>query len=54
MIQIFIVSYLMISLAATLLLWTVLRAESRSFGFESLGNDLFFESKMDSINFYFS
>jgi hypothetical protein len=56
MVQIFVVAYLVISLPAALLLWSVLaaakRADDKSSEYASLENDQFFESKSELINFY--
>ena len=58
MVQIIVVAYLVISLPAAFLLWTVLsaakRADNKIAESESLGDDRFFESKTKSIKFYSS
>ena len=58
MVEIIVVAYLVLSLLATLLLWTVLMAskrlddESQSMKSESLGQNRFFDSTTEPINFH--
>jgi hypothetical protein len=60
MIGIFVVAYLVLSLPATLLLWTVLMAskrlddESQSMKSESSGRNQVFASNTETINFHSS
>jgi len=60
MVEIFVMTYLVIGLLAALLFWAVLMVskrldnESQSMNSESPGDNQFFESKTESINFYSS
>ncbi len=57
MVEILVVAYLVLSLLATLLIWTALIAskrlddESQSMKYESLGHNRFFDSKTEPIIF---
>ena len=58
MVEILVVAYLVLSLLATLLIWTVLIAskrlddESQSMKYESLRSKRFFDSKTEPISFH--
>lgn len=58
MVQTLVIAYLVLSLPAVLLLWTVLvaakRRANKGLESETSGNDRFFESKSKSINSYSS
>ena len=58
MIQILLAAYLVISIPAAFLLWTVLaaakRGDDQSLQSESLGDDRFLESKTESIELHSS
>ena len=60
MIEFLVVTYLIFSLPATLLIWTALVAskrldeESQGMKHKSLGNNRFFDSKTESINLHLS
>jgi hypothetical protein len=60
MVEFLVVEYSVLSLLASLLIWTVLAAskrlddESQSMKYESLGHNRFFDSKTEPINFHSS